>query len=137
LYTYYLIVVDSLPSCVWGSPAWYNLYTDDHVGYLTQLSDTYTAVTGIESTEADIRKIGERIWNLERAIRVREGRTRKDDWGWMDETADGAQELKEALEIYYAESGWDKDTGWPTRAKLEELGLKDIADGLAKLGKLP
>jgi hypothetical protein len=33
--------------------------------------------------------------------------------------------------------GWDVNTGWPTRAKLEELGLKDIADELASIGKLP
>jgi hypothetical protein len=38
---------------------------------------------------------------------------------------------------YYALPGWDAKTGWPTRAKLEDLGLKDIADELASIGKLP
>ena len=31
---------------------------------------------------------------------------------------------------YYAERGWDSATGIPTRAKLEELDLKDVADQL-------
>ena len=34
------------------------------------------------------------------------------------------------LDSYYALSGWDVSTGWPSRAKLEELGLSDIADVL-------
>ena len=33
------------------------------------------------------------------------------------------------LDDYYAARGWDKN-GIPTRAKLEELELKDIADDL-------
>jgi len=36
------------------------------------------------------------------------------------------------LDEYYEESGFDKKTGWPTRSKLEELGLKDVADELYK-----
>lgn len=136
-YIYYLLVVDSLPACVWGSPAWYNIYTEDHIGELTAIPETYEAVTGIATTDADILKIGERIWNLERAIAVREGRTRKDDWGWYETEGDAAEQVSENLDKYYEESGWDKTTGWPTRAKLEELDLKDVADGLASLGKLP
>ena len=36
-------------------------------------------------------------------------------------------------DVYYAERGWDPETGIPTRAKLEELDLKDIADDLEKI----
>lgn len=45
--------------------------------------------------------------------------------------------FKRELEEYYKLRGWDTRTGRPTRAKLEELGLKDVADELAKLGLLP
>jgi aldehyde:ferredoxin oxidoreductase len=38
---------------------------------------------------------------------------------------------------YYKLVGWDVNTGWPTRTKLEELGMKDVADDLARVGKLP
>jgi hypothetical protein len=34
------------------------------------------------------------------------------------------------LDGYYSVSGFDAKTGWPTRAKLEELDLKDVADEL-------
>jgi aldehyde:ferredoxin oxidoreductase len=114
----------------------------------------YNYVTG-QSIDAEERlKIGERIWNLERAIMVREGRTRKPaDWyinsdesvipyfvKWGD-VRDGihgdADELKRVFDEYYALVGWDLETGWPTREKYEELGLKDVADELESLDKLP
>jgi aldehyde:ferredoxin oxidoreductase len=38
------------------------------------------------------------------------------------------------LDDYYKESGFDKKTGWPTRAKLKELNLQDVADELYKRG---
>ena len=33
---------------------------------------------------------------------------------------------------YYTLRGWDKETGIPTREKLEELDLKDVADEVLK-----
>ncbi len=45
-------------------------------------------------------------------------------------------ELEAMLDEYYSVRGWDKETGCPTRAKLEMLDLKDIADELARCGKL-
>ena len=47
-----------------------------------------------------------------------------------------SKERFEALRgMYYKFRGWDED-GLPTRSKLEELGLKDVADGLEKSGLL-
>jgi aldehyde:ferredoxin oxidoreductase len=40
------------------------------------------------------------------------------------------------LDDYYEARGWDKETGLPTRAKLESLGLKEIADELESIGCL-
>ena len=97
--------------------------------------------------------------NLERAIMVREGRRRADDTladryfeKVQDPDAPGSKKagqvpgpdghwIKEARAIdrrkwerlkdfYYAQRGWDRETGIPTRTKLEELDLKDIADEL-------
>jgi len=45
--------------------------------------------------------------------------------------------FNQILDSYYDQRGWDKKTGWPTRAKLEELGLRDVADELESIGKLP
>jgi len=41
------------------------------------------------------------------------------------------------LDEYYEMRKWDKKTGWPTREKLEELDLKNVADALEKMGRLP
>ena len=40
------------------------------------------------------------------------------------------------LDSYYKHRGWDKTTGRPTRAKLEELRLKEVAKELVRLDKL-
>ena len=45
-------------------------------------------------------------------------------------------EYNEMLDEFYELSGWDKKTGMQTRAGLEKLGLKDIAEKIAKQGKL-
>ncbi len=40
------------------------------------------------------------------------------------------------LNEFYELSGWDKKTGMQTRSDLEKLGLKDIANKLAKQNRL-
>jgi aldehyde:ferredoxin oxidoreductase len=42
-----------------------------------------------------------------------------------------------ALDLYYAELGYDKATGAPTRKTLESMGMKDVADELDNLHLLP
>jgi ribonuclease HII len=41
-----------------------------------------------------------------------------------------------AMDEYYTAMGYDLSNGWPTRARLEDLDLKDVADEMQKLGKL-
>ena len=89
--------------------------------------------------------IGERIVNIERAFNVREGLTRADDTlpkrmrsePMPDGFAEGeVVDLDPMLDEYYRFRGWDPATGLPTRAKLVELGLADIADDLHAAGRL-
>jgi len=40
------------------------------------------------------------------------------------------------LDTYYRLRGWNPANGYPTRAKLEELGLAEVADTLEGEGKL-
>jgi aldehyde:ferredoxin oxidoreductase len=42
-----------------------------------------------------------------------------------------------AKDMLYEQLGWDRTTGAPRRATLERLGLKDVADTLAKASLLP
>ena len=40
------------------------------------------------------------------------------------------------LDCYYELRGWNPANGWPTRERLEALGLADVADELAGIGRL-
>ncbi|MBW8383082.1 MAG: hypothetical protein K0M69_11255, partial [Youngiibacter sp.] len=46
-------------------------------------------------------------------------------------------DMQLALTMFYKEMGWDEKLGTPTRATLERLGLKDVADELGSLNLLP
>ncbi|GAI84696.1 unnamed protein product, partial [marine sediment metagenome] len=142
----------SLLLCDWQMPRVFTIReTADGIQTYPQAeSEMFSAVTGIKTSEKELDKTGERIVNLERALDVRSGRIREWDeavipyfeWPSMDAEGEGkymfdAEKFKAQLTALYEYSGWDKTTGWPTRAKLEELGLKDVADELASIGKLP
>jgi aldehyde:ferredoxin oxidoreductase len=101
----------------------------------------FSAVTGQLMTAEEADLIGERLKNLQRAVLVRNyDRNRKMEEaeiipffkrpdGSTGATLDETQ-FKILVDNYYDQRGWNRDTGRPTRAKLEELGLKDVADVL-------
>jgi len=107
-----------------------------------------STATGWEMDKQKLLGVGERIFNVEKAFNTREGLTRKDD-NWSVPEKFNKEPLKEGpckgsvfeldqmLDEYYERRGWDVKTGLQTKAKLEELGLKDIADELERMGKLP
>jgi len=79
---------------------------------------------------------------LARAFNVREGFRRADDTFperlMTEPLQSGASrghliskdDLKVMLDEYYTMRGWNLNTGIPTREKLVELGLHDVADQL-------
>ena len=93
-------------------------------------------VTGWNLTVEELQKTGERIYNLERLINIKRGRSRKNDtlpYRVMHEPIpDGPakgrycpqENLDAMLDRYYALRGWDRN-GIPTSAKLDELGLAE------------
>jgi aldehyde:ferredoxin oxidoreductase len=90
-------------------------------------SDLLTATTGIKTDAADLLKLGERIWNLQKLYNIRRGLGRKDDTlpdRLLNEGAPAGQVWRrdEMLDEYYAVRGWDKE-GTPTPDKRKELGL--------------
>jgi aldehyde:ferredoxin oxidoreductase len=99
-----------------------------------------SVLTGIELSTEEILKSGERIFNLERAFNIRQGARKELDMPPEHEqyieadllalTKVTPESMKEYFEDYYQARGWDVDTGIPTRAKLEELGLGYVADEL-------
>jgi len=145
---------NSLPVCEFWSMIT-SFYNPPEMDLRIFESKLLSAVTGLDMDVDKIAKAGERIWNLRRAIMVkRENRTRENDTlnepyfkkaitcyagsatGLVNGPIDKAQ-FEALKDRYYTLRGWDVNTGWPTRTKLEELGLKDVADELASIGKLP
>lgn len=114
---------------------------------LTRLREMLYAATGIEAVDDEkyLWQAGERMWNIERCFNVREGFGRSDDYlpeRFLTEPLERGPvkgqvvEMDRLLDDYYYMRGWDKATGYPKREKLESLGLKAVADELAKLGRL-
>ncbi len=105
-----------------------------------RLPEWINAVTGWDTTTEELRKTGERIGNLRMAFNVREGDivTRRR----IPERLVGRPPLEagphagvtldaDTMEKEYLQAcDWDLETARPSRAKLEELGLSDVAQVL-------
>ncbi len=137
----------------------------DHVGDPSLESQVYAAVTGREIDEAGLNQAGERIFNLQRAVLVREGRRgRLDDrlpefchthaikgiFANPDGMVPGPGEdiiyrkgkvveragFDKIMDEYYSLRGWQPESGLQTAKHLSNLGLGDIAADLAPRGQL-
>lgn len=122
----------------------------------TSIRGLYLAATGWDVPEEEMLKVGERVMNLERAINSLIGFTRKDDkfperWFEPIETIEEPKikkpltdyyrtrelipaDVEKMFDEFYASRGWDVKTGIPTREKLVEVGLEDMAEKLEKEG---
>ena len=139
------MVVDSLVLCDYENTRVFSASIEDGGADTAQMSKLLSACTGYDVSEQELDLAGERIWNQLRAIDVRNhGRNREIDESTIDgfmypAKDDGVMLDRERflplLSKYYELSGWDTATGWPTRAKLEELGMGDVADGLESLAE--
>jgi len=94
-------------------------------------ADLLTATTGMKIDTAELLKVGERIWNLQKLYNIKRGFGRKDDTlparmlnEPLKEGAPTGQvsRIAEMLDEYYTLRGWDKE-GTPTPEKRKELGL--------------
>jgi aldehyde:ferredoxin oxidoreductase len=98
--------------------------------------------TGTEWSLDEFEQAAARVYTLERALQVRHwGRDRS-----LDETVLpyfdrlesyqnplfeqryglDREQFKPALDEFYTLHGWDPETGWPTKERLEALGLPDV-----------
>lgn len=122
----------------------------------TSIRDLYVAATGLDVSDEDLLKVGERVMNLERAINAVIGFSRKDDkfperWFEPIETIEEpkikkpltdyyhtkeltSEDMEKIYDDFYTARGWDVKTGIPTREKLIEIGLEDMAEMLEKEG---
>jgi len=138
-------------------------FTSDHLGDPALESKLLSAVTGRDIDEEELYRIAERVFNLNRAILVREGhRGIEDDqlpdaWHTIPLKTDmtnpemlvpgkgdervcrkgevvDREDFERTKREYYQIRKWDTATGFQTRAKLEELGLEDVASDLERRG---
>jgi aldehyde:ferredoxin oxidoreductase len=128
---------DSLTQCRFASERGYGgLINENYVKMIN-------AVTGWALNLGEVEKLGERIYNLERAFNCREGVSRKDDHlpfrtshqpipsGPSQGMYSPPQEFNSLLDEYYQMRGWDKN-GIPNPEKLKELGLDEVLKDLHK-----
>ena len=107
-----------------------------------RIPEWINAVTGWDTTHQELLKTGERIANLRMAFQVREGDNpaqrripgRLIGNPPLEEGPHAGVSLDaETLQReFLAACDWDQQTCKPSRAKLEELGLQDVADALYK-----
>ncbi len=153
---------DSLGLCDFGWPIMDSFNTEDNVGDPTLENQVFSAVTGIDTDENGLNLYGERIFNLQRAILLREGwRPVADDappeFNFTDPivfdklnpqlivpgpaeepvSTKGAvldrSEFEQMRARYYKLRGWDPETGLQSAACLERLDMPDVKDALEPL----
>jgi aldehyde:ferredoxin oxidoreductase len=104
--------------------------------YWADIAAALEAATGMEMPAERLKRIGERIYNLQRCYNARHGITRADDRlprRFTEEPSPSGHargqviDLEPMLDGYYRLRGWDVETGWPTVEKLRELGLEEAS----------
>lgn len=156
---------ESLVICDLAWPIYPARYEIEDIGFSTVESQILSAITGKNINEDTFSMIGERIFNLQRAIMIRQGHDgRKDDtvmdfyhteslesmFKNPDCIAPGKnkdqisrkgsvldkEDFEKLKDEYYSLRGWDIETGFQTLEKLKELDLEDIARELDRMGLL-
>jgi len=157
---------ESMAFCETQMPSLINRSKPDFMGPSPDIEMRYyQAVTGGKESFAETMETGRKIWNLERAIRVVQGRHRSNEkfapfmympgasyitmTGGVPVYENGKWSWQTLLDMYLDDSGvelfktnfyklegWDVNTGWPTRNTLEGLGLQRVADTMAGRGRL-
>lgn len=129
---------ESLPVCDWQFPIYISPLkerTPPYSGDLSVESLLYSAITGQELGREELDLAGERIWNLQRLITIREWQT--EDLRAEHDTLPERfflhrghveapilrDEWEKARADYYREMGWNPATGAPTSESLERVGL--------------
>ncbi|MBN1832183.1 MAG: aldehyde:ferredoxin oxidoreductase, partial [Deltaproteobacteria bacterium] len=155
--------IQSVLFCDWVWPRFLTPNSPDTSGPTPEgESKFFNAVTGKNLSFADGIEIGRKIWNLDRAIWVLQGRHRdmevlagyvynvptKDPYylpvyengAWSFSPCTGRVLDKNRFEEwktkFYDFEGWNSDSGWPKRGTLEAMGFKKVADTLQSKARL-
>lgn len=128
----YKMVMDSLGICflaVINSNVWC-----DPLIMIREMGEMYEAITGRDPS--NLFTAAERAYQIERCFNALQGITRTDDMRKGTTRGEANPiELPGMLDEYYEYRGCSAE-GLPTRTRLEEIGLHDVADDLERHGKL-
>ncbi|MBU0995327.1 MAG: hypothetical protein KJ737_22755 [Proteobacteria bacterium] len=157
---------ESMLFCDMKWPDFVNRSREDKAGSSPWVEPQFIkTVTGKNLSFLEGMEIGRKIWNLDNAIWVLQGRHRDmvrfseymykspfpetykmptynpdkiKKWAYRDcgHRCFDSDKFENFKTKFYTYEGWDIDTGWPTRQTLEELDMGDVADSLAYWGKL-
>ncbi len=123
-------IIDSAGICKFGTMFPPAVYWD-------QLAEGISLMTGMKIGIPELKRIGERITNLQRCYNILHGISAKDDVQperlLKEKSPSGKAKghviyLEPMIKEYYKLRDWDPVKGYPTRKKLEELGLGSAAD---------
>ena len=150
------VLHDSFTLCNWVWPMIFSPCKErGYEGDTSLEAQLISATTGVEYTEEEVDRIGEKVLQLHRAMtalemgskNLREDHDPLSDWVFDRDPdkqpfTEGTTKLdredwEKALDMFYTEFGWDVKTGIPTRATLESFGLGKVADELEAAGLLP
>ncbi len=141
-YQDFAAVVDSTGLCKFST--WWSRFPVEY----KEFGEMLRVTTGVEFGPDDLQRIGERIWNVEKAFNLRLGFGRESDLpceklqnepikdGPLQGERLNLEQFSYLLDSYYVMRGWDQTTGRPKRSKLDELKLGEIADELEKYGQI-
>jgi aldehyde:ferredoxin oxidoreductase len=131
-------IIDALEPCK-------NIMQNMEILTFNRAAEVIKAVTGLNMSAQDVRRVGERIVTIERAFNVREGLTRKDDTlprRFREEiltqgpSKNTLFEQESMLDEYYTERGYNVKTGIPTHKTLKKLNLEYVQDDFIKHGRI-
>jgi len=105
-----------------------------------RLIEFISAVTGWDFSLAETQVTGERIQTMRQLFNIREGidpkhfrlPQRVSQPATMGPYKDAPLDFDLLRRQYYEAMGWDVDTGYPKKAKLDELGLKEFAGDIPR-----
>jgi len=99
---------------------------------LTDILNLFNAITGLNWSISQLIRVGERSFNLQRLINIRDGKGVEYDKmphrvfipAVSGFRKDKVPPFDTLIDEYYELRGWDKKTGLPKKEKLIELGIK-------------
>jgi len=136
-------VKDSLTLCDWAWPMLISPFverTPPYIGDTSLESRLFSTATGIELSEGELLRVGERNYNLARAVMAKESGGKElsiihdnlpdhifenPNPATLSPPVD-RNKFEDLKKKYYNLRGWDEKTGLPTKKKLRELDLGDV-----------